>query len=108
MINSQAVALGWGCGLAKHVNLTPILGVIGDQDDSEYTVIPIIDAVELLKTENSRAEMYQVEYSDHVFSGKEAEVIALIADFIKHKILVEDGYRAFVDASNLAKLEIDI
>ena len=66
--------------------------MIGDQDDSEYTVIPIKDAVELLKTENSRAEVYQVENSDHVFSGKEAEVIALIADFMQRKILVEHGY----------------
>jgi alpha/beta superfamily hydrolase len=61
--------------------------VIGDQDESEYTVIPIKDAVELLKTENSRAEVYQVEKSDHVFSGKEAELIALIADFMQWKIL---------------------
>jgi len=64
------------------------LGVIGNQDDSEYTVILIKDAVELLKTENSRAEVYQVENSDHVFSGKEAEVIALIADFMQRKVLV--------------------
>ena len=69
--------------------------MIGDQDDSEYTVIPIKDAVELLKTENSRAEVYQVENSNHVFSGKEAEVIALIADFMQRKILVEHGYSAF-------------
>ena len=74
--------------LQPGVTDVPILGVIGDQDDSEYTVIPIKDAVELLKTENSRAEVYQVENSNHVFSGKEAEVIALIADFMQRKILV--------------------
>ena len=71
------------------------MGVIGDQDDSEYTVIRIKDAVELLKTENSRAEVYQVENSDHVFSGKEAEVIALIADFMQRKILGEHGSSTF-------------
>lgn len=64
------------------------MGIIGDQDESEYTVIPIKEAVELLKAENSRAEVYQVEKSNHVFSGKEAEVIAIIADFMQRKILV--------------------
>ena len=67
------------------------MGIIVDQDEREYTVIPIKEAVELLKAENSRAEVYQVENSDHVFSTKEAEVIALIADFMQRKILVEHG-----------------
>ena len=62
---------------------------LGDQEEREYTVIPIKDAVALLKTENNRAEVYQVENSDHVFSGKEAEIIALIVDFMQRKILVE-------------------
>jgi pimeloyl-ACP methyl ester carboxylesterase len=86
--NALALPLRQGGNLTYFQNIhVPILGVIGDHDESEYTVIPIKDAVELLKTENSRAEVYQVENSDHVFSGKEAEVIALIADFMQRKIL---------------------
>ncbi len=87
--NALALPLRRGGNLTYFQNIhVPILSVIGDQDDSEYTVIPTKDAVELLNTENSRAVVYQVENSDHVFSGKEAEVIALIADFIQRKILV--------------------
>jgi alpha/beta superfamily hydrolase len=69
--------------------------MIGDLDESEYTVTPIKDAIALLKTENNRAEVHQVEESDHVFSGKEAEVIALIANFMQRNILVEHGKSAF-------------
>ena len=84
--NAIALPLRQGGNLTYFQNIhVPILGVIGDQDDSEYTVIPIKDAVELLKTENSQAEVYQVEKSDHVFSGREAEVIALITDFMHVK-----------------------
>jgi pimeloyl-ACP methyl ester carboxylesterase len=87
--NALALPLRQGGHLTYFQNIhVPILGIIGDQDESEYTVIPIKAAVELLKTENSRAEVYQVEKSDHVFSGKEAEVIALIADFMQRKILL--------------------
>jgi pimeloyl-ACP methyl ester carboxylesterase len=87
--NALALPLRQGGNLTSFQNIhVPILGVIGDQDEREYTVLPIKDAVELLKTENSRAEVYQVEKSDHVFSGKEAEVIALIADFMQRNILV--------------------
>ena len=87
--NAIALPLRQGGNLTYFQNIhVPILGVIGDHDDSEDTVIPIKDAVELLKTENSRAEVYQVENSNHVFSGKEAEVIARSADFVKRKILV--------------------
>ena len=87
--NALALPLRQGGNLTSFENIrVPILGVIGDQEESEYTVIPIKDAIELLKSENSRAEVYQIEKSDHVFSGKEAEVIALIADFMQRKILV--------------------
>jgi alpha/beta superfamily hydrolase len=90
--NAIALPLRQGDNLTYFRNIhVPILGVIGDQEDNEYTVIPITDAIELLKTENSRAEVYHVEKSNHVFSGKETEVIALIADFIQRKILVEHG-----------------
>lgn len=87
--NAHSLPLRQGGNLPSFQNIhVPILGIIGDQDESEYTVIPIKEAVELLKAENSRAEVYQVEKSNHVFSGKEAEVIAIIADFMQRKILV--------------------
>lgn len=87
--NALALPLRQGGNLTSFQNIrVPILGIIGDQDEREFTVLPVKDAVELLKTENSRAEMYQVEQSNHVFSGREPEVIALIADFMQRKILV--------------------
>jgi pimeloyl-ACP methyl ester carboxylesterase len=90
--NALALPFRQGGNLTSFQNIhVPILGVIGDQEDSEYTVIPIKEAVELLKRENSQAEVYQIVQSNHVFSGKEAEVIALIADFMQRKILVEHG-----------------
>jgi hypothetical protein len=82
--NAIALPLRQGSNLTYFQNIhVPILGIIGDQEDKEYTVIPIKDAVELLKTENSRAEVHQVANSDHVFSSKEAKVIALITDFMQ-------------------------
>ena len=86
--NALALPLRQGSNLTFFRNIhVPILGVIGDQEDKEYTVIPIKDAIELLRSENSRAEVYQIEKSDHVFSGKEAQVIAIIANFMQRKIL---------------------
>lgn len=86
--NAIALPFRQGRDLLYFRNIhVPILGIIGDQEEREYTVIPIKDAVELLKTENRLAEVYQIEDSDHVFSGREAPVIALIADFMQHKIL---------------------
>ena len=90
--NALALPLRLGSNLTAFQNIhVPILGVIGDQEDNEYTVIPIQDAVELLKRENRQAEVYQIAQSNHVFSGKEAEVIALITDFIQRKMLGEHG-----------------
>ncbi|GCE12434.1 alpha/beta hydrolase family protein [Tengunoibacter tsumagoiensis] len=85
--NALALPLRHGKNLTLFQQIrVPLLGVIGDQEESEYTVIPITDAVALLKKENNLAEVYQIENSNHVFSGKEDEVIALIADFMQRKI----------------------
>lgn len=87
--NAIALPLRQGSNLTYFQNIpVPILGVIGDQEEKEYTVIPIKDAIELLTSENSLAEVYQIKNSDHVFSGKETEVIARISNFMKRKILV--------------------
>lgn len=64
----------------------PILGVIGDLDE-EYTHIPIHNAMILLHSENPLAEAHQIKNSGHGFDGKEAELAAVIADFLKRRVL---------------------
>ena len=64
----------------------PILGVIGDLDE-EYTIIPINDAIALLKSENPLTEVFQIKNSGHSFEGKEEELAAVIADFLKRRVL---------------------
>ena len=64
----------------------PILGVIGDQND-EYTHIPIRDAMALIESENKQAETHQINNSNHGFEGKETELAAVIADFLKRRVL---------------------
>ncbi|MFA6365547.1 MAG: DUF1749 domain-containing protein [Candidatus Paceibacterota bacterium] len=60
----------------------PILGVIGDQE--EYCVIPIKQAIALLKSENMRAEIHQLKNCDHIFSDNETLLAATIKKFIKN------------------------
>ena len=62
-----ATSARWQSHLFQNIHV-PILGIIGDQDESEYTIIPSKDAVELLETENRRAEVYQIENSNHAHS----------------------------------------
>ncbi len=59
----------------------PILAVIGDQ--VEYTVIPIHQAIDLLKKENSRAEVYQIKNCNHDFKGKEKELAEILGRFLE-------------------------
>jgi alpha-beta hydrolase superfamily lysophospholipase len=59
----------------------PILGVIGDKE--EYTVIPIKDAITLLKKENKNAEIFQIKNCDHDFSKKRKELLQIVTLFIK-------------------------
>lgn len=65
----------------------PILGVISDNENAEYTIIPINDAVKLLKSENKLAEVYIIEGTDHVFTEKETELVHIVTDFLKRRIL---------------------
>lgn len=86
--NSKALPLRQGKDLVFFQNIkVPVLGVIGDNYDGEYTIIPIEEAVELLKSENKLAEAYQIKDCDHGFNGKEQEVIDVIADFLKRRVL---------------------
>ncbi len=62
----------------------PILGVIGDK--KEYTIMPVEDAIELVKAENNLAEAYQIKNCDHEFSGKEKELSEIIRDFLVRRL----------------------
>ena len=64
----------------------PILGVIGDQDQKEYTIMPIKDAINLLKTENKLADASQINDCDHGFTGKEKELSEIIAGFLASRL----------------------
>jgi len=87
--NSKALPLRKGRGLTFFQNIkVPILGVIGDKEDGEYTIIPIKNAIELLKSENKLAEVFQIKNSNHGFEGKEKELVEIIEDFIKRRILI--------------------
>jgi len=58
----------------------PILGVIGDQN--EYTVIPIKDAITLMKSENHLATISQISNCSHGFEGKEKELGNIVQQFL--------------------------
>lgn len=86
--NAIALPLRKGKDLTFFQNIKiPILGVISDKEDSEYTILPIKKAVELLKSENKLAEANIINNTDHVFTGKESELVEMIIDFIKRRIL---------------------
>lgn len=86
--NAIALPLRKGKDLTLFQNIkVPILGVISDKEDGEYTIIPIKDAVELLKSENKLAEAYIINNTNHLFTGKEKELADITADFLKRRIL---------------------
>ncbi len=58
----------------------PILAVIGDKH--EYTVIPIKDALELMKKENPRTETCQITNCDHDFQEQEDKLSDELIKFI--------------------------
>ena len=62
----------------------PILATIGDHD--EYTIIPIIEAMTLLKKENNLVEVHQIIGSGHCYEGHQQELIKLVKDFLVNKI----------------------
>ncbi len=59
----------------------PVLVVIGDSE-KEYTVIPVKEALELMRTENERTECYQMRNCDHDFAGRETELARVVAFFM--------------------------
>lgn len=61
----------------------PILGLIGDNEDGEYTIIPIDDAIRLMKKENSHTETYKIPDCNHGFTGKEQIVARYIDRFLE-------------------------
>jgi len=61
----------------------PVLAVIGDNEEGEYTIIPIKEAMALMKKENSRTEAHQIINCDHGFNGKEKELVVIIQQFLK-------------------------
>ena len=85
---SMALPLRNGRDLKYFQKITvPILGVIGDKDDGEYTIIPINDAIKLLNSENIHAEAYKIKDCNHGFDGKEVELAKIVETFLTQKIL---------------------
>lgn len=85
--NAIALPLRKGKDLLFFHNIkVPILAIISDNEEKEYTIIPIKQAVELLKSENPLTEAYVIEGTDHGFTGKEDELVSLITDFLKMRI----------------------
>jgi alpha/beta superfamily hydrolase len=86
--NAIALPLRQGRDLTFFQNIkVPILGVISDDEDGEYTVIPIKDAVELLRSENELAEACIIKDTNHVFAGKEKELVDIVMDFLERRLL---------------------
>ncbi|KKQ78233.1 MAG: hypothetical protein A3A96_00915 [Candidatus Zambryskibacteria bacterium RIFCSPLOWO2_01_FULL_39_39] len=58
----------------------PILAVIGDQE--EYTVIPITEALDLIRKENSNAKTVQILDCDHDFQDNEEKLSEILIQFL--------------------------
>jgi len=85
--NSKALPLRKWKDLMYYRNIKiPILGVISDNEEGEYTIIPIKEAIELLRNENRLAEIYQIKGTNHGFEGKEVELVKIIAKFIERRV----------------------
>lgn len=74
--------LGKKLEMYSHINV-PILAVIGDNEEGEYTIIPIKEAMKLMKRENPLTEAHQISDCDHGFKGKETQLANLIINYIK-------------------------
>lgn len=86
--NAIALPLRKGKDLTFFQNIqVPILAVISDNQDKEYTIIPITDAVNLLESENKHTEAHIIKDTDHTFTGKESELVDLIVTFLHKKFL---------------------
>lgn len=79
---STALPLRKGKDLERYKEINvPILGLIGDQE--EFTIIPIQEAINLLKSENKNAEVHQITNCDHEFTNHESEVCEYLSELIK-------------------------
>lgn len=68
----------------RRINI-PILAVIGDQE--EYTVIPITDALDLIKKESSNAKTVQISNCDHDFQENEEKLSEILINFFNRNNL---------------------
>jgi len=83
---SKALPLRNGKGLPMFWTISvPILAVIGDNEEKEYTIIPIRKAIDLLKKENANVECHQIKGCDHVYTGKEKVLAGIISSFLRRK-----------------------
>ena len=81
---SKTMPLRLGKKLEMYSNIkVPILAVIGDNEEWEYTIIPIKEAMALMKKENSFTEAHQITNCDHGFNGKEKELSKIIQRFLE-------------------------
>jgi pimeloyl-ACP methyl ester carboxylesterase len=86
--NSKALPLRHGKNLEYFKNIkVPILAVVGDDEDSEYTIIPIKEAMKLLESENKLTEVHQIKDCNHCFEGKEKEMVNIVEKFLKRRVL---------------------
>jgi len=60
----------------------PILAIISDNDNAEYTTIPIKEAAELLKKNNNKTNTVIIPKTNHDFEDKEEELTNIIRDFL--------------------------
>lgn len=80
---SNTMPLRFGKKLQMYSSIkVPILAVIGDNEEGEYTIIPIDMAIALMKKENSLTEAYKIKNCDHGFNGKENVLARLIGEFL--------------------------
>jgi len=68
----------------------PVLATIGDHE--EYTIIPIVDAIKLLKKENSLVEVHQVIGSNHMYDKYQQDLISLISNFLRSLKLTSQSF----------------
>ena len=85
---SKTMPLRLGGKLTMYSNIkVPILAIIGDNEEGEYTIIPIKEAMALMKKENPRTEVHQIKNCDHGFHGKEKELSEIIQRFLQSKFI---------------------
>lgn len=85
--NLEALPLATG-RLENYAKIkVPILAVISDNEDREFTALPIRDALNLMKKENPLTETAIIAGTDHDFIGKEKELAEIILNFIESRLI---------------------